>query len=46
MKPLESLLRTFLDLHPEDAAKAFETLNFKEALRVSESYRTALRLPC
>ena len=26
MKPLESLLRAFVELHPEDAARAFETL--------------------
>ena len=34
MKPLESMLRTFLELHPEDASKAFETLGFAESLRL------------
>lgn len=34
MKPLESMLRTFLELHPEDAARAFETLSFAEAFRL------------
>lgn len=32
MKPHESLLRTFLELHPEDAARAFESLQFTDAL--------------
>ncbi|MEQ8211080.1 MAG: magnesium transporter [Lacipirellulaceae bacterium] len=34
MKPFESLLRAFLDLHPEDAARSFETIEFHEALRL------------
>ena len=37
MKPLESILRRFLDLHPEDAAKAFETLDHGEALKLFKS---------
>lgn len=32
MKPHESLLRTFLELHPEDATRAFESLQFSDAL--------------
>ncbi len=32
MKPHESLLRTFLELHPEDAARAFEALRFLDAV--------------
>ncbi len=34
MKPIESLLRTFLELHPEDAARAFETLDPSERARI------------
>lgn len=34
MKPLESLLRVFVELHPEDAARAFDTLDPAEALRL------------
>ncbi|QDV85077.1 magnesium transporter [Planctomycetes bacterium TBK1r] len=30
MKPLESLLKVFVQLHPEDAARAFETLDSEE----------------
>ncbi len=33
-KPLESLLRAFVELHPEDAARAFETLDTADALRL------------
>ena len=34
MKPLELLLRTFVELHPEDAARAFESLDIDEAVRL------------
>lgn len=42
MKPYEMILRTFLDLHPEDAARSFETLEVDEALRVFKNLPTAL----
>lgn len=34
MKPLESLLRVFVELHPDDAARAFESLGLGEAVRL------------
>jgi len=34
MKPLESLLRVFVELHPEDAARAFESLEAADAERL------------
>jgi len=34
MKPIETVLRTFIDLHPEDAARAVEALDAKESARV------------
>lgn len=34
MKPLESLLHSFVELHPEDAARAFESLDTGEAVRL------------
>ena len=34
MRPLESLLRIFVELHPEDAARAFETLDVSERVRL------------
>lgn len=34
MKPLESLLRVFVELHPQDAAHAFELLQPEEAFRL------------
>jgi Mg/Co/Ni transporter MgtE len=37
MKPLESLLRIFAELHPEDAARAFETLDFGATVRLLKS---------
>lgn len=37
MRPLESLLRTFVELHPEDAARAFETLEMRERVRLFKS---------
>lgn len=37
MKPLDSLVRAFVELHPQDAARAFETLKVNEALPLFES---------
>jgi magnesium transporter len=37
MKPLESLLHSFVETHPEDAARAFESLHTDEALRLFRS---------
>lgn len=34
MEPLESLLHLFVELHPEDAARAFESLPTDEAVRL------------
>jgi magnesium transporter len=34
MKPLESMLRNFVELHREDAARAFESLDPSEAVRL------------
>jgi magnesium transporter len=34
MKPLESMLRSFVELHREDAARAFEMLELGEAVRL------------
>ncbi len=34
MKPIETILRTFIDQHPEDAARAVEALNADEAARL------------
>lgn len=34
MKPLESLLHSFVELHPEDAARSFESLEPDEATRM------------
>ncbi len=34
MQSLESLLRVFVELHPEDAARAFESLEVKEQIRL------------
>ncbi len=34
MKPLESLVRVFVELHPEDAARAFETLDPAQGVRL------------
>lgn len=46
MRPLESLLRTFVELHPEDAARAFDTLELSERLRLFKTLpvRTAVAL--
>lgn len=34
MKPLESLLRSFVELHPDEAARAFEALELEERIRL------------
>lgn len=34
MKPLESLLQSFVEQHPDDAARAFESLETDEAVRL------------
>lgn len=46
MKSLESLLRSFVELHPEDAARAFETLEEGERVRLFKTLpsRIAVRL--
>jgi magnesium transporter len=46
MKPVESLLRTFVELHPEDAARAVEALPPDDAARLFKNLptRTALSL--
>ncbi len=42
MQPLQSLLRTFVELHPEDAARAFETLDVAEKNRVFKTLPTRI----
>src|SRR6056297_2911915 len=37
LKPLESLLRSFVELHPEDAARSFESLSLSDRTRVFRS---------
>lgn len=37
MKPLESLLKTFVQLHPEDAARAFENLDSGDRSKLFKS---------
>jgi len=46
MKPLENLLRTFVELHPDDAARAFETLVREDRIRLfrASPVRIALTL--
>ena len=34
MKPIVNVLQTFIELHPEDAARTFEALNREEAVRL------------
>jgi Mg/Co/Ni transporter MgtE len=41
MKPLESIFHRFVELHPDDAARAFETLQSDDALRTFKSLTTA-----
>lgn len=42
MKPIELFLRRFLDLHPEDAARAFEALDDEEAARLLRTLPTSV----
>lgn len=35
MEPLETMLRSFVELHPEEAARAFELLDVEERIRLS-----------
>ncbi len=44
MKPLESLLKVFVQLHPEDAARAFETLDSEERHRLFRSLPSRISL--
>jgi len=46
MKPIETLLKAFVELHPDDAARAFEALPVADRVRVfrSTSDRIALAL--
>lgn len=37
MRPLESLLKNFVEIHPEDAARAFEALAYSERIRILKS---------
>jgi magnesium transporter len=45
MKPLESLLRIFVELHPEEAARAFETLDSADAERLFKNLPLRLAVP-
>lgn len=45
MKPLESLLRVFIELHPEDAARAFETLSAADAIRLLVNLPERVAIP-
>ena len=45
MKPLESLLRVFVELHPEDAARAFETLESAERQRLFKNLPLRVAVP-
>ncbi len=42
MKPLETLLRSLVELHPDDAARAFEALNADEAKRLFRALPTRI----
>lgn len=46
MSPLEPLLRAFVELHPEDAARALETLKPRDAVRLFKNLpaRTSVEL--
>jgi len=37
MKPMETVLCTFVELHPEDAARAFESLDSEQTVRLSKN---------
>ncbi len=45
MKPLESLLRTFVELHPEEAARAYENLETGEAQRLFKTLPVHVAVP-
>ena len=45
MKPLESLLRVFVELHPEDAARAFETPESAEGQRLFKNLPLRVAVP-
>lgn len=45
MKPLESLLEIFIELHPEEAARAFETLEAEEGLRLFATLPVRVAVP-
>lgn len=45
MKPLETLLRTFVELHPEEAARAFEALGASEAQRLFKTLPARVAVP-
>ena len=45
MKPLESLLRVFVELHPEDAARAFETLDSVDGQRLFKNLPIRVAVP-
>lgn len=42
MKPTETLLRAFVEIHPEDAARAFETLAADDQVRLFKGLPTKL----
>ena len=45
MKALETLLRTFVELHPEEAARAFEALGSTEAQRLFKTLPLRVAVP-
>lgn len=45
MNPLESLLEIFIELHPQDAARAFETLDAEESLRLFKCLPVKVAVP-
>ncbi len=45
MDPLESLLEIFIELHPEEAARAFESLDAADGLRLFGSLPTRVAVP-
>jgi len=42
MKPIDTVLRTFIELHPEDAARAFEALDADQAIRLLKNLPMAV----
>lgn len=45
MKPLESLLEIFIELHPEEAARAFETLDAEEGVKLFRTLPIRVAVP-